>query len=114
MADLETRVIERLAAVIDPCSAAQGYNLDVMEMGLLEDVAVSDGHVTISLRLTSPTCMMVDRFVAQVDEHVGSLPEVESVDVLTDDGLSWHPGMMTDAVQERRRQSLTEPLPGEE
>lgn len=106
MRDVETRVRERLESVIDPCSAAQGYDLDVVEMGLVEDVTVADGHVTVSLRLTSPTCMMVDRFVEQLDRHVGELPAVESVELATDDGLSWHPGMMAESVRERRREAL--------
>lgn len=107
MAALEQRVRERLTAVIDPCSAAQGYDLDIVEMGLLAGVTVEDGHVTVSLRLTSPSCMMVDRFVTQLDEAVGSLPGVQSVRLETDDGLEWHPGMMADPVRERRSSALS-------
>lgn len=114
MPDCETRVTERLRAVIDPCSAAQGYHLDVVEMGLVRDVSVSDGHATVALRLTSPTCMMVDRFVDQIDEQVGALPCVESVSVTTDDGLSWHPGMMAEPVRERRRERIAAAPPIED
>lgn len=103
---LAERVRDRLEAVVDPCSAAQGYHFSVVEMGLVDDVTVESGHVTVSLRLTSPTCMMVDRFVAQIDEEVGSLPAVESVGVETDDGLSWAPSMMSDAAREKRRERL--------
>lgn len=106
---LERRVRERLSRVVDPCSAAQGYSFDVVEMGLLDGIEIDDGHVTVSLRLTTPTCMMVDRFVSQIDDTVGSLPDVDSVELETDDGLTWTPSMMTASAQRRRRQRLAEP-----
>lgn len=106
MADLERRVRDRLTAVIDPCSAAQGYDLDIVEMGLLADLRVEGGHVTVSLRLTSPSCMMVDRFVEQLDEQVGGLPDVRSVSLETDAGLEWHPGLMAESARETRRSAL--------
>lgn len=108
MADLETRVHDRMDRVIDPCSAAQGYDFSVLEMGLLEDISVEDGHVTVSLRLTSPTCMMVDRFLEQIDEAVTPLDGVESVSLDTDDGLSWAPSMMDEAAMDRRRARLAD------
>jgi len=111
-ADLETRVRDALGSVIDPCSAAQGYEFSVVEMGLLDRIEIDDGDVTVHLRLTTPTCMMVDRFVKQIDEHVGPLDGVESVELETDDGLSWHAGMMTESAQEQRQQRLGTAMPG--
>jgi len=109
MTDLESRIRERLERVVDPCSAAQGYHFSVVEMGLVDGVTVEAGHVTVSLRLTSPTCMMVDRFADQLDEHVGSLPAVETVDLETDDGLTWTPSMMSESAEEQRRERLADP-----
>lgn len=109
MTDLEARVRERLEAVVDPCSAAQGYHFSIVEMGLVEDVAVDGGDVTVSLRLTSPTCMMIDRFAEQLGEEVGTLPAVDSVELETDDGLSWTPSMLSESAKEQRRERLAEP-----
>lgn len=99
---LEARVRDALEEVIDPCSAAQGYGFSVVEMGLLDRVDIEDGHVTVHLLLTTPTCMMVDRFVKQIDDHVAPLDGVESVELETDDGLSWRPSMMTESAREQR------------
>ena len=57
-ADLPAELLEAvrtaLDEVIDPCSAAHGRPLSVWEMGLVRDLAVEDGVVTMQLYLTSP------------------------------------------------------------
>lgn len=99
----EQRVRSRLDAVVDPCSAANGTDLSVVDMGLVEDVEVDAGHVTVSLRLTSPMCTQIPYFVDEVDDAVGALPDVESVTLETDQGFEWHQDMMTDEARARRR-----------
>lgn len=102
MSVLERRVRERLDEVIDPCSAANGTDLSIIEMGLLDEVDVAGGHVTVSMRLTSPFCMQLPYFVEEVDERVGAIDEVVSVTLETDEGVDWHAGMMTEEAQRRR------------
>lgn len=95
-------VRSRLRNVIDPCSEANGTNLDVIEMGLVRDVEVEGGRVTVDLRLTSPHCMMVPFFIERIDEEVGEDPAVESVSVTHDAGLEWTPEMITESGREKR------------
>lgn len=102
----EAAVRDRLREVVDPCSAARGIGNDVVEMGLVRDVDVDDGDVTVALRLTTPACMMVAEFQRQIDERVGSLPGVSSVELETDAGIEWTPEMMSDEARERRREYL--------
>jgi len=73
MTALERRIRERLDEVVDPCSAANGTDLSIIEMGLLDGIDVDEGHVTVSMRLTSPFCMQLPYFVEEVDERVGSI-----------------------------------------
>ena len=104
-------VRERLRSVVDPCSAAVGTDIDVVELGLIEAVTVERNAVTVSMRLTSPGCLMVEYFAREVDEAVGALPGVERVTLETDAGFEWHRGMMESsarAKRQRRRRELSE------
>jgi len=104
MTALERRIRERLDEVVDPCSEANGTDLSIIEMGLLDGIDVDEGHVTVSMRLTSPFCMQLPYFVEEVDERVGSIDGVTSVTLETDEGVDWHTGMMTEEARKRRRE----------
>jgi metal-sulfur cluster biosynthetic enzyme len=95
-----------LDTVIDPCSAANGTDLSIVEMGLLDDITVQDGHVAVDLMVTSPMCTMVPYFIKEIRRDVGDLEGVESVAVSADNGLEWMPSMMSEEAQDRRRKTL--------
>lgn len=102
----EADVREALREVIDPCSASRGTNHDVIDMGLLDSIDIDGGHVTVHLRLTSPTCFMVPYFIQETDEHVGAVDGVVSVDLATDTGMDWRPSMMSEDAKRRREEYL--------
>ena len=103
---IDDQIRERLHDVVDPCAAATGSNLDIVEMGLVESIDVDDGHVQVDMRLTSPVCYQVPYFVEEIEERVQPLPAVESVTVETDDGMEWTPEMISDEGQARREAVL--------
>lgn len=96
------RVRDVLGDVVDPCSAATGSNLDIVEMGMVASVTVDDGHVDVSIRLTTPACLMAPYFIEEARSRVGSLPGVETVAVETDDGTEWTPERLSEAAEETR------------
>lgn len=98
------RVEEQLDEVIDPCSAANGTDLSIVEMGLVDDVEIDASAVTVSLRLTSPFCMQIPYFIDEVEERVGNLDGVSSVTLETDQGREWHRGMMSESARARREE----------
>lgn len=95
-----------LDSVIDPCSAANGTDLSVVEMGLVDEVSIDDGRVTVELLVTSPMCTMVPYFIREIRQDVGALNGVESVAVEADNGLEWVPSMMSEEAKEKRRRTL--------
>lgn len=95
---------ERLLEIVDPCSAATGSNLDIVEMGLVDTIEIDDGHVDVRMRLTTPTCHMVPYFAREVEERVGDLHGVNSVELETDSGLEWTEDMMSDEAKARREE----------
>jgi metal-sulfur cluster biosynthetic enzyme len=104
MSIAEGTVRDRLDEIIDPCSAANGTDLSIVEMGLLEDIDIDGSHVTVSMRLTSPFCMQLPYFVEEIEAEVGAIDEVSTVDLETDNGLDWHSEMMTENAQKQRRE----------
>jgi metal-sulfur cluster biosynthetic enzyme len=98
----EEAVRARLEKVIDPCSEANGTDLNVIEMGLLKSIQIADGSVTVDLRVTSPHCMMTPFFVEQIEEHVEPLSGVDEVEVEFDAGFEWTPEYITEAGQQKR------------
>jgi metal-sulfur cluster biosynthetic enzyme len=101
---LAVQARDRLDEIIDPCSEARGTNISIVEMGLLKSIEVSDGHVHIDLRITSPSCMMVGYFIEQAEQRVGSLDDVEEVTLSTDAGMNWREEMMAEQALEQRRE----------
>lgn len=98
-------VRESLREIDDPCSAATGSNLDIVEMGLVKSVEITDERVAVGIRLTTPACHMIPFFITEVRRRVGSLPGVTAVEVDIDDGTEWTEEMMT-AEATRRRQAV--------
>ncbi len=48
--------VEALRQVLDPCSVMMGTPLDIVEMGLVDEVQVRDGWVHVTLLLTDFSC----------------------------------------------------------
>jgi ATP-binding protein involved in chromosome partitioning len=82
--EVRDQILKALERVIDP-----ELGKPVTELEMVRDVTVEDGAVAITIALTVAGCPLRDAFVRQVDEHVGSLPGVRSVqlafDVMTPD-----------------------------
>jgi ATP-binding protein involved in chromosome partitioning len=67
-------IITALARVIDP-----ELRRPVTELGMVRDVAIDGGAVTVTIALTVVGCPLRASFEDQVQQHVASLPGVGSV-----------------------------------
>jgi metal-sulfur cluster biosynthetic enzyme len=106
---LVEQVHRALERVVDPCSIATGVPITLADMGLIEDVAVTDGRAHIRLRVTSPFCMHIGNMHERILDVVGEVPGVDGVDLDVDDGMTWLPSMM--APESQRRLRAVRPLP---
>ncbi|THE64046.1 DUF59 domain-containing protein [Salinadaptatus halalkaliphilus] len=100
----DARVRERLDEIVDPCSAANGTDLSIVSMGLIDEIDIDDGHVTVSMHLTTPFCMQIPFFIDEVEDRVGSLEGVDTVTLETDSGVEWHQDMMSEEARRKREQ----------
>src|ERR671916_3224451 len=84
-------VTEALTNVIDP-----ELGLDFVELGLIYEVEVEDGKVHVTFTLTSPGCPIGPQVSEQIEEFVGELPGVESVESTMVFSPPWSPERMSE------------------
>ncbi|HEV1998347.1 MAG TPA: metal-sulfur cluster assembly factor [Candidatus Dormibacteraeota bacterium] len=79
--DPET-VMESLKAVVDP-----EIGIDLVNLGLIYDVAVNDNNITVKMTLTGPGCPVGPMLQSQVYGVTAGLPGARNVQV----DLVWTP-----------------------
>ena len=84
-------VQEALTNVIDP-----ELGLDFVELGLIYDVEIEGGEVFVSFTLTSPGCPIGPQVSEQIEEFVGELEGVESVESSMTFSPPWSPDRMSE------------------
>ncbi|HUA11179.1 MAG TPA: metal-sulfur cluster assembly factor [Solirubrobacteraceae bacterium] len=87
----EEDVMDALANVIDP-----ELGLDFVELGLIYGVEIDGGHVHVTYTLTTPGCPIGPHVSEQIEEFVGELEGVASVDSELVFMPPWSPEMMSE------------------
>jgi metal-sulfur cluster biosynthetic enzyme len=109
----EAVVRAAITSVVDPCSRYNGSQLNLVELGMVDSIRISDGTIGIRLLLDDPMCMYTFLIQKEIRDAVGSLPGVDAVviEVLADQ--IWSEQRMSDAARDRlaihrdeRRQQL--------
>jgi metal-sulfur cluster biosynthetic enzyme len=84
-------VMEALGNVIDP-----ELGLDFVELGLIYGVESSGGDVRVTFTLTTPACPIGPQVTEQIEEFVGELDGVRSVETEMVFVPPWTPERMTE------------------
>lgn len=84
-------ILEALARIPDPCSIAIRAPMDICRLGLVEDVQIEDGHVTVSLVLTDPSCVHFGGIRNFITDTLLALPGVTGVSVRMSSTTLWTP-----------------------
>ncbi len=84
-------VEEALTNVIDP-----ELGLDFVELGLIYGIEVEGAVVHVTFSLTSPGCPIGPQVSEQIEEFVGELEGVDSVDSAMVFTPPWSPERMSD------------------
>src|SRR4051794_17803680 len=84
-------VEEALSNVIDP-----ELGLDFVELGLIYGIEIEDGRVHVSFTLTTPACPIGPQVTEQIEEFVGELDGVGSVDSTMTFSPPWSPDRMSE------------------
>ncbi len=84
-------VLETLRQLIDP-----EIGCNIVDLGLIYDVAITGGAVTVTMTLTTPGCPMHDSISYGVKNALLNLEGVQDVEVAVVWDPPWNPGMMTE------------------
>ena len=103
-------VIGALDSCYDPC--CRDRKISVVDMGLIESIAIEDRRVEIEMVLTTGWCPFASRLLEMVTEEVGALPMIDSVEVDVVWDPTWTPERMSESAREKLRLPLEklEPL----
>ena len=103
-------VIGALDNCYDPC--CRDRKISVVDMGLIESIAIEDRRVEIEMVLTTGWCPFASRLLEMVTEEVGALPMIDSVEVDVVWDPTWTPERMSESAREKLRLPLEklEPL----
>src|SRR5271157_3380404 len=85
------QVMDALAEVIDP-----ELGLDFVELGLIYGVEIDDGTVRVTYSLTTPGCPIGPQVAEQIDELVGDVDGVASVESELVFSPPWSPERMSE------------------
>jgi metal-sulfur cluster biosynthetic enzyme len=97
-------LIDALREVYDPCCADRGIN--IVDMGVVEDVRLHGTHVEVALVLTTGWCPFVATMSSAIPDRLTRLDGVETVDVK----VVWDPVWTMDRLAPSAREKLTMPL----
>lgn len=85
----EEQVREALRVVEDP-----EIGISIMDLGLVYDTEIEDHSVKVTMTLTTPFCPVGPLITSQVESVVGSLPDVDKVEVDITFSPPWDPRTM--------------------
>ena len=77
-------------------------NLNIVDLGLVYDVAVEGANVKVDMTLTSPACPSGPELMGNADKEVRTIPGVEDVQV----NLVWAPFWTPEKMEPRVRAYL--------
>ena len=109
LAQRDAEIRELLNGIVDPCSAAAGNPMGLVDMGLVRNLEVRDaggGRVEVSadVRVTDPNCMMGVVFTAEVRKRLDASAVVANHAIRLSHEFDWTPDDVTGPGVERIRE----------
>jgi metal-sulfur cluster biosynthetic enzyme len=94
-APTEEQVREALRLVIDP-----EIGVNIVDLGLVYAIAVTDGDVRVDLTMTTPACPLGEYVTTNAEATIWqNVPHVRSVGVQIVWEPAWRPDMMSEAAR---------------
>lgn len=90
-------IIEAFKSVYDP-----EIPVNIWDLGLVYDIAISDKEIIITMTFTSPTCPMMEELLQQVHDSVAAISGGRDVKV----DLVWDPPWDLSRMSEQARLDL--------
>ncbi|MBE2909074.1 metal-sulfur cluster assembly factor [Anoxybacillus flavithermus] len=94
---MKEKIIEQLRYVIDP-----ELGINVVDLGLIYDISVNEGNVSILMTLTTPGCPLHDSIVSGVKRALLDIEGIKDVDVQ----ITWNPPWTPERMSEEALRQL--------
>jgi metal-sulfur cluster biosynthetic enzyme len=95
MAD-PVQLIDALKQVVDP-----ELMINIVDLGLVYDIAQQDGSVNVEMTLTSPACPAGPQIIQQAKMALEQLEDVETANIKLVMSPPWTPERMTDDARDQ-------------
>ena len=92
--DLYEAVIDALKDIYDP-----EIPVNIYDLGLIYGVDIHEGHVAVTMTLTTPHCPVAESMPGEVELRVGAVPGVGDADVNLVWDPPWDPQKMSDEAK---------------
>jgi FeS assembly SUF system protein len=92
--DLYEAVVNALKDIFDP-----EIPVNIYDLGLIYNVEINDGHVLVTMTLTTPHCPVAESMPGEVELRVGAVPGVGDAEVVLVWDPPWSPANMTDEAR---------------
>lgn len=96
------RIWRALENVADPCLAAAGHTLSIVDMGLIYDIRTTDAEIQIDMTFTEPGCQFTHRVLLDAYAALDTLAEGRAVSVTP----VWDPVWTEARLSARARETL--------
>ena len=90
-------VMDSLKEIYDP-----EIPVNIVDLGLIYGVEIDEGHVKVTMTLTTPHCPVAESMPAEVEIRTGGVPGVGDVEV----SLVWDPPWGTERMTDEARLEL--------
>lgn len=92
--DLYENVIQALREIFDP-----EIPVNIYDLGLIYGVDIDEGHVIVTMTLTTPHCPVAESMPGEIEMRVGAVPGVGSAEVNLVWDPPWDPQKMSDEAK---------------
>ena len=92
--DLYENVIQALREIFDP-----EIPVNIYDLGLIYGVDIDEGHVVVTMTLTTPHCPVAESMPGEIEMRVGAVPGVGSAEVNLVWDPPWDPQKMSDEAK---------------
>lgn len=92
--DLYENVIQALREIFDP-----EIPVNIYDLGLIYGVDIDEGHVVVTMTLTTPHCPVAESMPGEIEMRVGAVPGVGSAEVNLVWDPPWDPAKMSDEAK---------------
>jgi len=96
MGDLTERIVQQLKKVMDP-----ELGINVYDLGLIYDIEVKGGQVSITMTLTTPGCPLHDSISKGVKRALQDVEDIEEVSINLVWSPHWNPSMMSPEARKK-------------